>query len=80
VEEGQSVEFESPTAVVLWGEAAEGLDGGATLELQGMRWTPTDGQVLRIDAESGQRLLDSLAGVSPTRSGGAAPARPATDG
>jgi hypothetical protein len=61
IEQGQSVTFESPTAVVLWGEGAEGLGGDATLELQGMRWTPSDGRVLRIDAQTGQRLLDSLA-------------------
>lgn len=72
VEEGESVTFESETAVVLWGEGAQGLDGDATLELQGLRWTPADGRVLRIDAQNGQRLLDSLSGVGP--------ARPASDG
>lgn len=72
VEEGQSVTFESPTAVVLWGEGAEGLNGDAALELQGLRWTPADGRVLRIDAQNGQRLLDSLSGAGP--------ARPATNG
>jgi hypothetical protein len=71
VEQGESVTFESPTAVVLWGEGAEGLKGDATLELQGLRWTPADGRVLRIDAQNGQRLLDSLSG--------AAPAAPATN-
>jgi len=62
IEEGASMTFESPTAVVLWGEAAEGLDDGAVIELQGLRWTPADGRVLRIDPQAGQRLLDSLSG------------------
>jgi hypothetical protein len=60
IEPGQSMTFESPTAVTLWGEGAEGLSGEATLDLQGVRWSPADGRVLRIDAQTGQRLLDSL--------------------
>ncbi len=71
IEEGQTRTFESSSALVIWGEEAEGLDGEATLELQGLRWVPADGRVLRIDQATGQRLLDSLAGT---------PAAPAPDG
>jgi hypothetical protein len=74
IEEGATMTFESPEAVVIWGEAAEGLDGDAELNLQNVRWTPADGRVLRIDRASGQRLLDSLAGAAA----GAPPAAPQT--
>jgi hypothetical protein len=70
IEEGQTVTFESSTAVVLWGEGAEGLGGDATLELQGLRWSPADNRVLRVDMQSGQGLLDSLAGARPAVPGG----------
>ena len=60
VEPGDSKTFESDSLIVLWGEGADGVGPEATLELQGERWTPAIGSVLRIDRERGQRLLDSL--------------------
>jgi hypothetical protein len=64
VEPGDTVTFESSEALTLWGEGAEGMDPAeVTLRLQGFEWRPPAGQVLRITAEGGQRLLDSLATV-----------------
>ena len=61
--EGDSETFESDSLLVFWGEGADGLGPNAMLEMQGQRWTPATGGVLRIDRQRGQALLDSLAGV-----------------
>jgi len=74
IEVGASETYESDSLIVLWGESAEGVGQEATIELQGEQWTPATGTVIRIDRESGQRLLDSLATAPP-----AAP-QPAPDG
>ena len=66
VEPGDSKTFESDSLVVLWGEGADGVGPEATLELQGERWTPSVGSVLRIDRDRGQRLLDSLVAAPPS--------------
>ena len=65
IEPGESETYESDSLVVLWGEGAEGVGPEATIELQGERWTPASGSVIRIDLQSGQRLLDSLATAPP---------------
>ena len=65
IDVGDSETFESDSLLVLWGEGAEGLGPDATLEFQGQRFTPSSGSVLRITPATGQRLLDSLAGVTP---------------
>ena len=74
IEVGESMTFESDSLIVLWGENADGIGPEATLELQGERWTPTPGTILRIDRENGQRLLDSLTTAAP------APQTPPADG
>ena len=61
IEPGNTMTFESDSLVVLWGEGAEGVGPEATIEIQGERWTPASGRVIRIDRQNGQRLLDSLA-------------------
>ena len=75
VEPGDTKTFESDSLIVLWGEGADGVGPEATLELQGERWTPSIGSVLRIDRDRGQRLLDSLVAAPPSD----APATPASD-
>ncbi len=66
VEPGETVSFSSDQSVVLWGEAASGLNPDeVTLRFQGYEWKPPQGQVLRIDREYGQTLLDSLHAVFP---------------
>ena len=65
LEEGASETYESDSLIVIWGEGAEGVGPEATLELQGERWRPVAGTIVRIDRESGQDLLDSLATAPP---------------
>ncbi len=67
LEEGASETFESDSLLVFWGEGADGLGPNATLEMQGQRWTPASGGVLRIDRQRGQTLLDSLSGAGAAR-------------
>ena len=66
---GVDTTFVGQEEVVVWGEL--GLDetgggdyDGATLRLQGLEWTPTDGRIVRINQQTGQALLDSLNRVS----------------
>ena len=73
LEDGASETFESDSLIVLWGEGAEGLGPNAQVELQGQRWTPNTGGVLRIDRARGQAILDSLA-TTPRAPAGNAPA------
>ncbi|MEM1043454.1 MAG: helix-turn-helix transcriptional regulator [Bacteroidota bacterium] len=66
VEPGQSTSFTAQQRIAVWGETEAGTTGGgeydgAVLALQGLEWTPSDGQVVRISAEGGQAVLDSLA-------------------
>lgn len=61
--------FSGQEEVVVWGELGVGESGGgdydgATLRLQGLEWTPSSGTVVRINQQTGQALLDSLARVS----------------
>lgn len=72
IEAGDSKTFTSPQAILLWGEGGDGFGDDAVVELQGQRWTPSGAAPLRIDAASGQRLLDSLS----TRPPGSIPAVP----
>jgi hypothetical protein len=87
IEQGDSQEFTSDQAVVIWGTGGDGsfsIPSAARLTLQGYSWTPTGGPV-RIDAQRGQALLDSLhrvQGGAPASSGapaqGGTPAQGAT--
>ncbi len=66
VEPGQSTSFTAQQRITVWGEVDVGVQGGgeydgAVLQLQGIEWTPPDGQVVRISAQRGQAVLDSLA-------------------
>lgn len=66
VEPGQSTSFTAQQRIAVWGELEQGATGGgqydgAVLRLQGIEWTPPDGQVVRINAARGQAILDSLA-------------------
>lgn len=65
IDQDASQTFEADSSLVLWGEgneadAALAFDE-ATFEMQGLRFTPPDGRVLRITRSNGQRFLDSLA-------------------
>ena len=80
---GASQTFEADSSLVLWGEGNDDDTAYAfdetTVEIQGQRFTPTSGRALRIDRQSGQRLLDSLATATPAAPSveGAAPPPPA---
>ncbi|CAN5634050.1 helix-turn-helix domain-containing protein [soil metagenome] len=84
LEQGESETFRSDSMIVLWGQgdSPTGLGANVRLRMQGIEWTPTPGQVLRIDRQRGQRILDSL----HTAGGGQAvqpqpqPQQPQTDG
>lgn len=60
---GATQAFTADSSLVLWGEDA-GVFTDATVEIQGLRWTPADGRPVTIDRAGGQRLLDSLAAAA----------------
>ncbi len=81
---GGTQTFQADTTLILWGEGNEGGTAFAfeetTVEIQGLRFTPQSGRALRLDRQSGQAVLDSLAAaesVGPAPEVGAAP--PAED-
>lgn len=76
IEVGVSETFEADSVLILWGEDPTQDFSEATVEIQGQRFTPQSGQPLRIDRQSGQRLLDSLATApsAPAPTGGTPPA------
>jgi cytoskeletal protein RodZ len=66
---GVDTTFVGQEEVVVWGELGVDETGGgdydgATLRLQGLEWTPSDGRILRINQQTGQALLDSLSRVT----------------
>ena len=65
IDQGASQTFEADSLLVLWGEGNEAGPALAfdetTVELQGLRWRPANGSPVRISAQTGQALLDSLA-------------------
>jgi hypothetical protein len=66
LEPGTQQTFTAQQEVVVWGELSVDESGGgdydgATLRLQGLDWTPPDGRIVRINQQTGQALLDSLA-------------------
>jgi len=75
IDQGATQTFEADSSLVFWGEGNEAGPALAfeetTLALQGLQWTPASGSVLRIDRQTGQGLLDSLAtGASPAPTAG----------
>ena len=62
---GASRTFAADSALVLWGEGTSASFRDATVEVQGLRWTPADGVPVTISAATGQRLLDSLSAAGP---------------
>lgn len=67
---GDELVLESNEEVVLWGEGALGMDPAeVTLRFQGYEWRPRDGQILRVNPQTGQALLDSLHATGQTPSG-----------
>ena len=70
---GTSQDFQADSLLILWGEDPSSDFSEATVELQGIRFTPQSGRALRIDRQSGQRLLDSLA-TAPASAPAPAPA------
>ena len=78
IDAGSSQTFEADSSLVLWGE---GNDAGpayafeeTTVTLQGIRFTPPSGAPLRLDAQRGQAVLDSLAAAGVGNAPAAAPA------
>ncbi len=69
---GESQTFTADSALVFSGEGSTAAFSDATLEWQGLRWTPADGQQVAITAATGQRMLDSLSAALGT----ATPAAP----
>ncbi len=61
---GTDQTFTGQQRVIVSGEGGTGNYDGARLRLQGIEWTPREGQVFRITAERGQAFLDSLARVA----------------
>ncbi len=61
---GAEQTFTGQQRVIVSGEGGVGNYDGATLRLQGIEWTPREGQVFRITAADGQAFLDSLARVA----------------
>lgn len=57
---GTDQTFEGNQRVIISGEAGEGDYDNSKLRLQGLEWTPRQGQTYRIDQQRGQALLDSL--------------------
>ena len=69
IEPGQTESFTAQQRIAVWGELGQGESGGgdydgARLRLQGIEWTPRDGQIVRINAQRGQAVLDSLSRVN----------------
>ena len=79
IEVGDSETFEADSSLILWGEDPSFDFSEATVEIQGLRFTPQSGNALRIDAQTGQRLLDSLAAVQPAPGSAAGAAPPPVD-
>lgn len=65
IDSGSRRTFTSDSSLTFWGEDPDGNFAEATLELQGIRWTPPSGRPVVINAATGQRLLDSLSTVRP---------------
>ncbi|HEX8387134.1 MAG TPA: helix-turn-helix transcriptional regulator [Rubricoccaceae bacterium] len=76
---GDSRTFTADSSLILWGEGSGAYFSDATVELQGIRWTPPDGRPVTISRETGQRLLDSLSAaggvpaLAPDSAGAPAP-------
>ncbi len=70
---GESQTFTADSALVFSGEGSTAAFSDASLEWQGIRWTPADGRPLAIDRATGQRLLDSLAAAPASVPAAAAP-------
>lgn len=83
IDAGASQTFEADSLLILWGEGGVSeislpYDFAESIvAIQGQRFTPQSGTPLRIDRQSGQRLLDSLATApspaAPADAGGAIP-------
>lgn len=57
---GEEQTFTGQQRVIVSGEGGVGNYDGARLRLQGLEWTPREGQVFRFNEQRGQALLDSL--------------------
>ncbi len=61
INSGASRTFTADSSLTLWGEGSGTFFSDAVVELQGIRWTPPDGEAVVISRAAGQALLDSLA-------------------
>ncbi|WP_412063106.1 helix-turn-helix domain-containing protein [Rubrivirga sp. IMCC45206] len=61
VEVGDTQTYSGDSLLILWGEDPTSDFSEATVEIQGLRFTPPSGRPLRISRATGQALLDSLA-------------------
>lgn len=63
IEPDSSMTFRSDSLLIFWGTGTGEvfrIPSGVELELQGYRWQPREGTVLRIDRNRARALLDSL--------------------
>ena len=73
IDAGTAKTFTADSSLVIEGEMPTLRFADATLDLQGLRWTPADGRPLVISRATGQRLLDSLAAAPAAPAPAAAP-------
>ncbi len=76
---GTSETYEADSLLVLWGEDPSSDFSEATVEIQGLRFTPQSGRAFRVDRQNGQAVLDSLAAATPGPAAPASAAVPAAD-
>lgn len=61
IDQGTTQTYEADSLLILWGEDPTSDFSEATVEIQGLRFTPPSGRPLTISRANGQALLDSLA-------------------
>ena len=74
IEVGNSEAFQADSLLVLWGEDPNQDFSEATVEFQGMRFTPPSGRPFQIDRANGQQVLDSLSAAPASAPPPAGPA------
>lgn len=74
IEVGNSESFQADSLLILWGEDPNQEFSEATVEFQGLRFTPPSGRPFQIDRTNGQQVLDSLSAAPASAPPPAGPA------